>query len=91
MNASAHPSYPHILIALSSHGFGHLSEAAPVVNHLRTLISDLFITVRGNFSAEQIQESIFNPNALIRAADDFGMVMNDALSVDLMASFEIYH
>ena len=91
MNASVRPFQPHILLALSSHGFGHLSQAAPVVNHLRTLIPDLFITVRGNFPAEQIQERIFNPNVLVRVADDLGMVMNDALTVDLMASLEIYH
>ena len=41
------PARPHLLVALSSHGFGHLSQAAPVVNQLRTEIPGLRVTVAG--------------------------------------------
>jgi hypothetical protein len=85
---SSHP--PHLLVALSSHGFGHLSQAAPVINQLRELIPDLRLTIRAAFPAEQIQRRIFNPDVLQPVADDFGMVMRDALTVDFGASLHAY-
>jgi len=84
------PRPPHLLVALSSHGFGHLSQAAPVINQLRELIPSLRLTIRAAFPAEQIQKRIFNPDVLQPVADDFGMVMRDALTVDLGASLHAY-
>lgn len=84
------PRRPHLLVALSSHGFGHLSQAAPVINQLRELIPDLRLTIRAAFPAEQIQRRIFNPDVLQPVADDFGMVMRNALTVDLSASVHAY-
>jgi hypothetical protein len=81
---------PHLLVALSSHGFGHLSQAAPVINQLRELIPNLLLTIRAAFPADQIQRRIFNPDVLQHVADDFGMVMRDALTVDLDASVHAY-
>jgi hypothetical protein len=81
---------PHLLLALSSHGFGHLSQAAPVVNQLRALMPELRMTVRGLFPAEQIKRRIFEPDAIEPIADDFGMVMHHALSVDTEASLAAY-
>jgi hypothetical protein len=86
--SSARP--PHLLVALSSHGFGHLSQAAPVINQLRELIPNLRLTIRAAFPAEQIQRRIFHPDVLQPFADDFGMVMRDALTVDLDASLHAY-
>lgn len=84
------PRPPHLLVALSSHGFGHLSQAAPVINQLRELIPNLRLTIRTAFPAEQIQRRIFNPDVLQPVADDFGMLMRDALTVDLDASLHAY-
>ena len=81
---------PHLLVALSSHGFGHLSQAAPVVNQLRTEIPGLRVTVRAAFPADQIARRIPDPDAIMPAADDFGMVMHDALSVDVAGSLGAY-
>lgn len=81
---------PHLLVALSSHGFGHLSQAAPVINQLRELIPDLRLTIRAAFPAEQIRRRIFYPDVLQHVEDDFGMVMRDALTVDLGASLHAY-
>jgi len=36
----------HLLVDISFHGFGHLSQTAPVLNALRRLIPDLRLTVR---------------------------------------------
>jgi len=90
MTLAHSPHRPHLLIALSSHGFGHLSQAAPVINQLRTLIPELRITVRSQFSVEQIKRRIFNPDTIEPFADDFGMVMHHALSVDVGASLSAY-
>ena len=81
---------PHLLVALSSHGFGHLSQAAPVVNQLRAEIPGLRVTVRTGFPAGQIATRIPNPDDIMPVADDFGMVMHDALSVDVQGSLETY-
>ena len=81
---------PHLLLALSSHGFGHLSQAAPIVNQLRSLMPELRITVRGHFPTEQIKRRIFEPDAIEPIADDFGMIMHHALSVDTEASLATY-
>ena len=83
---------PNILVALSSHGFGHLSQAAPVVNALQRLIPDARITVRAKLSAERIKRRIHHPAATQHVADDFGMVMvmNHAFSVDVAASLAMY-
>lgn len=84
------PRPPHLLVALSSHGFGHLSQAAPVINQLRALIPNLRLTIRAAFPADQIKRRIFNPDVLQPVADDFGMVMRNALTVDLSASVHAY-
>ena len=81
---------PHLLVALSSHGFGHLSQAAPVVNQLRSEIPGLRVTVRAAFPADQITRRIPGPDAIMPASDDFGMVMHDALSVDVEGSLQAY-
>ena len=85
-----HLHRPHLLLALSSHGYGHLSQAAPVVNALRTLIPTLRITVRGNFPEDQIKRRIVAPDTIVQVADDFGMIMYHALSVDIGASLTAY-
>ncbi len=51
---------------------------------------DLRITVRGKFPAEQIKRRIFEPDEIESVADDFGMVMHHALSVDTEASLAAY-
>lgn len=84
------PAGPHILVALSSHGFGHLSQAAPVVNQLRAEIPGLRVTVRAAFPPDQIARRIHAPDAIMPVADDFGMVMKSALAVDVDASLEAY-
>ena len=84
------PSTPHLLVAISSHGFGHLSQVAPVVNRLCELIPPLNITVRAALPEAQLRSRIHHLNTLQLATDDFGMVMNHAFSVDTQASLSRY-
>ena len=81
---------PHLLLAVSSHGFGHLTQIAPVVNQLQHLVPNLRLTVRAKFPEDQIRKRILNPDALQYAADDFGMIMRDALTLDIPASLKAY-
>jgi hypothetical protein len=81
---------PHLLVAISSHGFGHLSQVAPVVNRLHELIPQLKITVRAALPEAQLRSRLHHLDALQHATDDFGMVMNHAFSVDTQASLARY-
>ena len=84
------PHPPHLLVAISSHGFGHLSQVAPVVNRLQELIPILKITVRAALPEAQLRSRIHHLDALQHANDDFGMVMNHAFSVDTKTSLARY-
>ena len=84
------PHPPHLLVAISSHGFGHLSQVAPVVNRLHELIPQLKITVRAAIPEAQLRSRLHHLDALQHVTDDFGMVMNHAFSVDTQASLARY-
>lgn len=84
------PHPPHLLVAISSHGFGHLSQVAPVVNRLRELIPQLTITIHAALPEAQLRRRIHHLDTLQYATDDFGMVMNHAFSVDTQASLARY-
>ena len=84
------PPPPHLLVAISSHGFGHLSQVAPVVNRLHELIPQLKITIRAALPEEQLRSRLHHFDTLQHATDDFGMVMNHAFSVDTQASLARY-
>jgi hypothetical protein len=84
------PHPPHLLVAISSHGFGHLSQVAPVVNRLHELIPQLKITIRAALPEAQLRSRIHHLDTLQHASDDFGMVMNHAFSVDTQASLARY-
>ena len=84
------PDTPHLLVAISSHGFGHLSQVAPVVNRLHELVPHLNITVRAALPETQIRSRLHHLDSLQHATDDFGMVMNHAFSVDTQASLARY-
>lgn len=81
---------PHLLTAISAHGYGHLAQTAPVLNALRGVIPDLQLTVRCGLPREVLEQRITGPFVYQPVADDFGMVMRDALEVDVEASAARY-
>ena len=81
----------HLLVAISSHGFGHLSQVAPAVNALKGLLPDLTITVRGAFDAARIRSRIPLTDSIEAIADDIGMIMIDAVTTDVDASATALH
>jgi hypothetical protein len=87
----------HGVVAISSHGFGHLAQVAPVLNQfvfetIQTTQTDPSIrfTLRTKLPASQISQRVRVPFAMDDVADDFGMQMRSALQTDLLASLSRY-
>ena len=80
----------HLLTAITSHGFGHAAQVAPVLNALRELRPGIILTVQSSLPEAFLRERIRGDFELIDEAPDFGLVMHSALEIDLDASAEAY-
>lgn len=80
----------HLFVDISSHGLGHLAQAAPVLNLLRQHLPSLQLTVRSGISRERLELRIAGEFNHIGTASDFGFVMDNALDIDLAASAARY-
>ncbi|MFZ5877164.1 MAG: hypothetical protein ACOYXU_12270 [Nitrospirota bacterium] len=80
----------HLLVAISSHGFGHATQTAPVINALRRRVPDLRVTLRTTVPRDLLATRFDPPWDLVSVAADFGMRMTSALDVDVAASAESY-
>jgi len=76
----------HLFVDISSHGFGHLAQTAPVLNALRARLPDLQLTIRCGLPRERLARRIAGPFEHIPSTSDFGLVMHSALDVDVAAS-----
>lgn len=81
---------PHLLVAISSHGFGHAMQALLVVNALRERLPSLQITLRTQVSPQLLKSRLHGDFQLLPVASDFGMCMNSAVDIDLTASAVAY-
>jgi len=81
---------PHLFVALSGHGFGHLAQAAPVLNALRRRLPGLRLTVQSALSGDVLQARIADELTHIPEATDLGMIMASALEVKAAASLAAY-
>lgn len=79
----------HLFVDISSHGYGHLAQTAPVLNALLASRS-MRLTIRCGLATAQLQRRIRVPFTHIQEASDFGFVMHDALQLDLAASAARY-
>lgn len=84
-----HP-HPHLFVDISSHGYGHLAQTAPVLNRLAELLPGLRLTLRTALPPEILAQRIAAPFELIAAASDFGYHMIDTLRIDLAATAAAY-
>jgi hypothetical protein len=80
----------HLFVDISGHGFGHLAQAAPVLNALCAAQSDLHLTIRSALPRERLAQRIAGDFTHIHSASDFGFVMLNALDIDLAASARRY-
>lgn len=83
-------SPPHLLVAISSHGFGHATQTAPVLNALRRRLPELRLTVATGVPRALLEERIDGAFDLIERRSDFGMAMKSAIEIDLDASARRY-
>jgi UDP:flavonoid glycosyltransferase YjiC (YdhE family) len=81
----------HLWLALSAHGYGHAGQVAPLVAELRARHPGLRLTVETALPRELLERRFVPPpfEHVARPAD-VGMVMHDALAVDVVASCAAY-
>lgn len=80
----------HLFVDISSHGFGHLGQTAPVLAALRKRLPGLHLTVRCGLARRQLLTRIDAPFNHIRASSDTGFIQHDALHIDHSATREAY-
>lgn len=81
---------PHLFVALSGHGFGHLAMTAPVLNALRRRLPALRLTVQCSLPEAVLKGRIEGDFTLIPEAADFGMRMASAVEVRVEESLAAY-
>jgi hypothetical protein len=81
---------PHLYVALSGHGFGHLAQVAPVLNALRRRRPAVRLTVQSGLPEAVLRERIDGDFAVIVGTADFGMLMVDALEAKVAESLAAY-
>ena len=76
----------HLLVCISSHGWGHLAQTVPIVAALRSRVRGLRITVRTGLDADVVRERfrvVGQPAPdVLPDRSDFGFEMHDAITID---------
>lgn len=80
----------HLFVDISSHGYGHLAQTAPVLNQLAKQRPDVRLTLRSGLPPEKLKQRIHTPFEHISSASDFGYAMIDALTIDPAATATRY-
>ena len=83
-------SPPHLFVDISSHGFGHLAQVAPILNQLTRLRPSLRLTVRSGLPTENLRIRLNGDFTHIPLRSDFGFVMQDAVRIDLASTAAAY-
>lgn len=83
-------SRAHLFLALSGHGFGHVTQAAPLVNELRRRCPGLHLTVQTAVPHGLVGSRIEGPFDYLQEPPDPGVTMANALDVDRAATVEAY-
>lgn len=81
---------PRLLVAISAHGLGHLGQAAPVCNALTALRPDLALSIWSALPFATLKARITAPFEHIAQPCDLGLIMHDAMRVDVPASWASY-
>ncbi len=81
---------PHLFVDISSHGFGHLAQVAPILNQLARIRPELRLTIRSGLPPEKMRDRIAAPFEHIVGRSDFGFLMLDAVRIDATATAEAY-
>ncbi len=81
---------PHLLVALTAHGFGHGAQTAAVVNALRELRPDITLTLRTTLPRAFLQRRFAGAFTLVAQDSDVGMRMASAVEIRLEDSARAY-
>lgn len=81
---------PHLLLAVSGHGYGHLSQCAPVINALWSRCPELRLTVCGSLPQAVVAARLDRAFSYQPAELDPVLRMHSAWEVDVPASVEVY-
>lgn len=83
-------SPPHLLVDISAHGYGHVSQTSAVVNELVRLVPELHVTVRTATSYDFLKTRFQCQFQYMPVAFDFGMKMANAVDVQVEESAAAY-
>jgi hypothetical protein len=81
---------PHLFVDISSHGFGHLAQTAPILNALARRLPELRLSIRSGLARTQMAARLTLPFEHLPEASDFGFAMQSPMQVDLPATAERY-
>jgi len=81
---------PRLFVDISSHGYGHLAQTAPVLNRIVELRPNVRLTVRSGLPLARLKQRIRAHFEHIAGASDFGFAMIDALTIDPAATATRY-
>ena len=87
-------THKHILFAVSSHGYGHLSQIAPVVNALKQTNPEYAVSIQTALPLKILSARIKVPFNHIDFDADVGLIMDDAVTVKTEATrlaYRIFH
>ena len=81
---------PHLLLALSGHGYGHLAQCAPVINALWQQLPSLCVTVCSSLPDAVIAGRLDKPYTRLAVELDVVLPMASAWEVDVPAAQQAY-
>ena len=81
----------HLLVTITSHGFGHAAQTAVVINALKQRIPRLSLTVKSMVPRHFLKSRILGEFEHVPGDTDFGLCMDSALSINLEESALKYH
>jgi hypothetical protein len=81
---------PHLLAALSPHGYGHAAMTAPILNHIKSHSPDINVTLYTSLPKAWLRSRLNFDFELIDGIQDFGLIMHSATEIDLDASAQGY-
>jgi hypothetical protein len=81
---------PRLLVAISAHGLGHLGQVAPICNALSSLRPDVSLIIWSALPSQVLRARITDDFVHIAHPCDLGLIMHDAMRVDVNASWAAY-
>lgn len=81
---------PRLHLAVTPHGYGHLTLLAAILRPLRSRLPRLRLTIETTLPRAAVAAHVDEPFALTAAGEDFGLVMRSPVAADLAGSAERY-